>query len=147
MSKKPMMAIFAAFMTACSMGALAETTSLKLTVKNIQSTTGNLFVNVFDSEDTFLGDTKVVAKEVVLEGLLKDGAAEVELVLPYGTYAIAVYHDDNANGKLDHGFFGIPAEPMGLSNNHVPRFGPPKFAKAAMKVGEPQQATTIELID
>lgn len=130
-----------------SMSAMADTTSLKLTVKNIQSTTGNLFINVFDSKDTFLGDTKVLAKEVVLEGLLKEGTAEVELLLPYGTYAIAVYHDDNANGKLDHGFFGIPAEPMGLSNNHVPRFGPPTFDKAAMTVGEPQQATTIELID
>ena len=145
--KKPMTAFCALVMAVFSMGTLAETSSLKLTVKNIQSSTGNLFINVFDSEDTFLGDTKVIAKEVVLEGVLKDGTAEVDLVLPYGTYAIAVYHDDNANGKLDHGFFGIPAEPMGLSNNHVPKFGPPKFAKAAMKVGEPQQATTIKLID
>ncbi|WGL16836.1 DUF2141 domain-containing protein [Microbulbifer bruguierae] len=147
MLKQTIQAVCTTVLAVASVGVLAETSSLTLTVKNIQSTTGNLFINVFDSKETFLGDTKVLSKEVVLEGLLKDGAAVVELELPYGTYAIAVYHDDNANGKLDHGFFGIPSEPMGLSNNHVPKFGPPKFAKAAMEVAEPQQVTTIELID
>ncbi|MEL6378604.1 MAG: DUF2141 domain-containing protein [Pseudomonadota bacterium] len=38
-----------------------------------------------------------------------------------GDYAIAVYHDENANGSFDKGAFGLPAEPWGLSRD--PRVG------------------------
>ena len=37
--------------------------------------------------------------------------------IPPGTYAIAVFHDENANGKLDKNFLGIPCEGYGASNN------------------------------
>ncbi len=30
--------------------------------------------------------------------------------LPYGRYAISTYHDENDNGELDSGLFGIPTE-------------------------------------
>ena len=30
--------------------------------------------------------------------------------LPAGTYAVACFHDENKNGKLDTGLFGIPTE-------------------------------------
>ena len=43
-----------------------------------------------------------------------------------GVYAIAIIHDENANGKLDTNFLGIPAEGVGVSTN--PRvFGKPSF--------------------
>ncbi len=50
--------------------------------------------------------------------------------VPPGTYAIGVVQDVNANGKLDTKMFGIPAEPVGVSNNAKGRFGPPKFDDA-----------------
>ena len=51
--------------------------------------------------------------------------------VPNGTYAIAVFHDANKNGKLDKNFLGIPKEQTGTSNNVVTRFGPPSFSKAS----------------
>jgi len=36
--------------------------------------------------------------------------------IPPGTYAIACYHDENDNGKLDTNFLGIPKEGTGASN-------------------------------
>ena len=47
-----------------------------------------------------------------------------------GVYAIAVFHDENSNGKLDANWLGIPREGVGASNNPKPRMGPPKFAAA-----------------
>jgi uncharacterized protein (DUF2141 family) len=44
-----------------------------------------------------------------------------------GTYAIAVFHDENSNGKLDTDFLGIPREGVGASNNAKGHFGPPRF--------------------
>ena len=57
-----------------------------------------------------------------------------------GTYAIAVFHDVNGNGKLDRSFIGLPNEPYGFSND-VGRRGPPSFEAARIVVREP--ATTV----
>ena len=52
--------------------------------------------------------------------------------LPAGTYALTLYQDLNANGRLDrNGLFGLPSEPYGFSNNPRVWFGPPSFAKCA----------------
>ena len=50
-----------------------------------------------------------------------------------GTYAVAVFHDENGNGKLDSNFLGIPREGVGSSNNAKGHFGPPKFGDAAFR--------------
>ncbi|MEM9705237.1 MAG: DUF2141 domain-containing protein [Pseudomonadota bacterium] len=42
-------------------------------------------------------------------------------------YAIAVYHDENANKTFDKNAFGLPAEPFGISNNPRLRFAPPRI--------------------
>ncbi|WOX05895.1 DUF2141 domain-containing protein [Microbulbifer pacificus] len=131
----------------CGVGfASAETANVRLMVSNVHSQVGKLYISVYDSKDTFLGDTKFYAEEVGLENL-KDGKLEVDLSLPYGKYAITVHHDNNANGKMDRNFVGIPKEPVGLSNGHVPRFGPPKFSKALIEIAQPEQVEAIALID
>lgn len=43
-----------------------------------------------------------------------------------GGYALAVFHDENRNRKLDM-LIGIPREGFGFSRNPVVRFGAPKF--------------------
>lgn len=51
-----------------------------------------------------------------------------------GEYALALFHDENANKKLDT-FLGIPREGFGFSRNPAVRFGPPAFRQAAFSVG------------
>jgi uncharacterized protein (DUF2141 family) len=46
--------------------------------------------------------------------------------IPPGQYALAVMHDENANGKLDM-MLGIPREGFGFSRNPKLRFSAPKF--------------------
>jgi uncharacterized protein (DUF2141 family) len=43
-----------------------------------------------------------------------------------GGYALAIFHDENRNRKLDM-IMGIPREGFGFSRNPVVRFGAPKF--------------------
>lgn len=53
-----------------------------------------------------------------------------------GTYAIAAYHDENANGKLDRNFIGIPSEPYGMTNDARPKiFAAPTFDDAKFVYG------------
>ncbi len=51
--------------------------------------------------------------------------------IPPGTYALAVIHDENMNGKLDTGLLGIPAEGYGFSNDARAWFGAPSFSAAS----------------
>jgi uncharacterized protein (DUF2141 family) len=47
-----------------------------------------------------------------------------------GVYAVACFHDENGNGKLDTGLFGIPKEGTAASNDAKGTMGPPKFKDA-----------------
>jgi uncharacterized protein (DUF2141 family) len=50
--------------------------------------------------------------------------------VPAGTYAVACFHDENNNGKLDTGLFGIPKEGVCASNGATGFMGPPSFRDA-----------------
>lgn len=60
------------------------------------------------------------------------GAVALGKLAP-GTYAIAIIHDENGNGKLDT-FAGIPREGVGFSRNPAIRFGAPSFKSAQFPV-------------
>jgi len=46
--------------------------------------------------------------------------------VPYGTYALQLYYDENDNDKLDTSF-GIPREKYGFSNNARKYFSKPSY--------------------
>ena len=47
--------------------------------------------------------------------------------VPPGVYAIAVFHDENNNNKMDKNFLGIPKEGYGASKNRLPFASAPTF--------------------
>ncbi|MBN8615305.1 MAG: DUF2141 domain-containing protein [Deltaproteobacteria bacterium] len=52
-----------------------------------------------------------------------------------GTYAIAVLHDEDADGDMDRDFIGLPQEGYGFSSGARPGFGPPSFGDASFEHG------------
>ena len=67
---------------------------------------------------------------------ISKGSASAHLTdIPAGTYAVGVFHDTNANGKLDT-FLGIPREGFGFSRNPPLRPRAPRFEEAAVPVVE-----------
>jgi len=103
---------------------------INIDISNIKSNTGNLIIGLFNSKDTFLTDKYKALKIKAQVGSIK---AKFENI-PNGTYAIALYHDENLNNKLDKNFLKIPKEGYGFSNNAKPFFGPPKFDKAKFQL-------------
>jgi uncharacterized protein (DUF2141 family) len=63
-----------------------------------------------------------------------------------GTYAVAVYHDENDNHHLDRSFLGLPAEGYGFSNNVRPLLGLPSFDSVTFQVGPGETRINIRLI-
>ncbi len=58
--------------------------------------------------------------------------------LPPGRYAIAVYHDENSNGKLDTYWYGKPREGAAASNNPHPSFRAPNFKESSFELSDSQ---------
>jgi uncharacterized protein (DUF2141 family) len=59
-----------------------------------------------------------------------------------GTYAIALFHDVDDDGKLGTNWLGIPKEPIGASRDAKGTMGPPSFADAKFEVAA---GATVEL--
>lgn len=64
--------------------------------------------------------------------------------IPAGTYGVAVYHDENNNGKMDRHWYGPPKEGYGASNDATGTLGPPSFNDAQFTF--PQTKDTVKII-
>jgi uncharacterized protein (DUF2141 family) len=62
-----------------------------------------------------------------------------------GTYAIALLHDENGNGRSDRALSMIPREGFGFSRDAAVRMGPPSFEDAAITVGANPPRQTIRM--
>jgi uncharacterized protein (DUF2141 family) len=62
-----------------------------------------------------------------------------------GTYAIALLHDENDNGRADRALGMMPREGFGFSRDAPVRMGPPDFEDAAITVGASPLRQTIRM--
>ena len=62
-----------------------------------------------------------------------------------GTYAIALLHDENANGRADRALGMMPKEGFGFSRDARVRIGPPLFGEAAFTVNGADVSQTIRM--
>ena len=127
-------------------GAEASGT-VKLELSGLQDAAGNIYIAVYDSDDSWLGDDTVLSEKVVIADALEGELVLAELQLPPGDYAISIFYDSNDNGELDTNFIGIPKEPVALSNNARPRFGPPKYKDAVFTLGTETVVQSISMED
>lgn len=107
----------------------AQEYTLDVTVNDIQSDKGTLYLSLYNGPKGFPKDPKAAFR--LTYARIVNGISTFRLEkLPRGTYAAACYHDENGNGKLDANLFGIPTEGTGSSNNTSGFLGPPKFQNA-----------------
>ena len=98
---------------------------LTVVIRGLESDEGKVKIGLFDSKESYSSGEKPFRGFLVA---INDKKAEYTFGdIPYGTYAIKLYHDKNGNGKLDTNFMRIPKEPYGFSNNARGKFGPTKW--------------------
>ncbi|MEQ8812808.1 MAG: DUF2141 domain-containing protein [Imperialibacter sp.] len=101
--------------------------TLTVEIKGIKNVKGDIRVALYDLKENFLTDRLYKGKVEKVNG----ESVRVQFTnLPFGSYAISVFHDENENGKLDTGLFGIPKEPYGFGNDSMGILGPPDFEEA-----------------
>lgn len=62
-----------------------------------------------------------------------------------GVYVIAIYHDENANQKIDRTGIGLPAEGYGFTNNPSTLAGLPAFKSVRLNIPRSGLVTRIHL--
>lgn len=119
---------------------------LNLKLNQLRKKTGQLCVSLFATDDGFPADgVKSSFSRCFLVQELKDGGElQIDGLAP-GNYALAIFHDENNDKKLNTGPFGIPFEGFGFSNNPGIRMGPPKYAECVFNLSESIQNLSIEL--
>lgn len=125
----------AALLLLVGMNAHAQSV-LRVEVSGLNDVSGELHISVYDNEDAWLGDDKAAALAVDIDSARQGELVIAELSLAPGDYAVSIFYDKNGNGKLDTNFIGIPKEPVALSNNAKPSFGPPKYEDALFTLTE-----------
>lgn len=101
--------------------------ALTVTATGFRHTRGHAEAKLFRPGENVLGGPFRRARVVPQAGQARFQFAD----LPLGDYALVVFHDENDNGKIDHNFLGLPAEPLGFSNGFSPGLftGMPSFEK------------------
>ena len=123
-----------------------ESTTVAIEISGLQEASGDVYLAVYDSPDSWLKEEGVIqGQKVSIEESRQDGIVVTALQLPPGEYAFSVFYDRNGNGALDTNFIGIPKEPVAISNNARPRFGPPKYKHAVFTVGAEAIVQEIEI--
>lgn len=120
-------------------------TFINVTVTNVRNASGLIAVTLYaDDPRKFLvkhGSLYVGRVPAVA------GTTRMCLYLPKpGVWGIAVYHDENANRKIDRGgIVGAPTEGYGFSNNAPTFFSLPSFRSVRLNVAHSGLTSTIKL--
>ncbi len=115
--------------------------TLTITVDNVRVAKGVVHVDVCP-EDRFLKDDCPWSGDA----RARKGTTNVTVTgLPAGRYAVQAFLDENSNGEVDRGLFGIPKEGIGFSNDARIKLGPPRFADAAFDYNGAAQSIRLGL--
>jgi len=125
-----------------SAGTFQNTGNISLQIEGIEYKGGTVMIALFGENDKFLKEPSY-SKEIPIKN--EESISVIFKSIPFGKYAISIYHDLNDNEKLDANFIKIPKEPIGFSNNYFPKFGPPSFKGASFILESENQEMVITL--
>ncbi len=111
----------------------APTAKLTIVVNNLSSQKGEVCMRIYAKEQGFPQSTAGAVQSGCTKIVGRSATKEFS-GLKSGTYAVALFHDENGDGKLNTNFLGIPREGFGISNNPPVKLGAPKFKKASFSL-------------
>jgi uncharacterized protein (DUF2141 family) len=113
-----------------------------VTVTGARRVAGNITFTLYgDRPAAFLAHKGSIALDRV--GLRDSAASACFAVSRPGTYAVAVYHDENDNHHFDRSLIGLPVEGYGFSNNAPIFMAPPSFG--AVRFAVPPGVTRLSI--
>jgi len=111
-----------------------------LEINGVTVNGGLVYVAVYSNENDYKNGTSFA--EFILQP--NDNALTYLLDLPEGEYVVSVYQDKNGDEKLNSGLFGIPYEPIGITNYNL-RGAPGGFNKLKAPVNSNSAKLTVNM--
>lgn len=127
--------------------ACAQSSYLGIHVKvlDIRNSTGAVACALFESPEGFPAEFLQFATNIMIIKIRDTQARCDSLDIPPGTYALAVIHDENMDGKLGTNWLGIPREGYGFSNDAKALLSAPSFDAASFPYDGQNLDMTIKL--
>lgn len=119
-------------------------TRLLVQVENVKSSRGLIAVSLYsDVRRKFLAKRGSL---YVGRVPARQGRTDVCIHVPApGIYALAVYHDADADRSFDRTSLGLPSEGFGFSNNPPTFLGMPNFGSVRIRVPRSGTRTMVKL--
>jgi uncharacterized protein (DUF2141 family) len=120
-----------------------QTGSLKLKIIGIENDEGTIAVALSNSREDYESYETVYRSANI--PIISNVAVYEFKDLPFGEYAIKVYHDEDSDGEINRNFLGIPSEDYGFSNNASASFGPADYDDAKFIFDKPMMHIEINI--
>ena len=132
----------ASLVTATQKTEAASLGEVRVEVGALHSSKGHVLCTLFESDDAYKQLRPTM--RVVVDSILPVTTCIFHEVAPRA-YMISAVHDENDNGKLDKGLFGMPKEGYGVSNNRTYALKGPDFTESVVQLGEGLTSISIRL--
>lgn len=111
--------------------AQSSCSGIQVKIPNIKNSTGTVACALFESPEGFPTEFLHSATNITMIKIRDTQARCNFLDIPPGTYALAVIHDENMDGKLGTNLLGVPTEGYGFSNGAKASMSAPSFEDAS----------------
>lgn len=116
---------------------------LKITFEGLLQKHGTIRLALYRSENEFMDECKAALINIPVD----ETPAQMFWLrnLPPGNYALAFFHDENDNFKLDKNILGIPTEPYGFSKMPSSKWRVPEFNEVAIEINSGNNEVVVQL--
>jgi uncharacterized protein (DUF2141 family) len=123
----------------------APSGNISVVIKSLKNSRGLVRVALFGSKETYNNDHSVGmgAFRKTAVPILGNQATATFSDIPFGDYAVKVFHDENNSGKFLTDAFGRPKVEYGFSKDARSVFGPPNYEKAKFLLDRPSISLEI----
>jgi uncharacterized protein (DUF2141 family) len=133
----------AALMPVAAQADTADGVTVTVNVKGLRNTTGLIRACLTADPKTF-PDCDKDPHSLRATVPAHNGPVVVFRHVAPGSYAVSLFHDENANGRLDK-TMGVPNEGYGFSRDAPVMFGPPRFSAARIEVGSSDMSLPVKV--
>ena len=105
----------------------APSDTLAVDIEKIHNDLGSVRCSLYDNGEGFPRSEKHIIAKAVARPMAGKAMCQFVGLHRDRDYAIVMIHDEDNDGTLATGHFGIPTEGYGFSNNVHPRFSAPSF--------------------
>lgn len=131
-------------MAGASSAPAESTGKLIIHINGFPSSDGFAMVALHSSEESYKGEEDTAVAKTRAKVVNQEARVIFEN-LAYGWYGVSIFHDENANMKMDKNAMGIPKEAYGFSNDAKGFFGKPDYEHIKFQLNSAEKQINIHL--